>query len=425
AAAVYEVLKKHMQALNIMVPAMVIQAISVCISAVAGVVLVFYTPAGFIGAPIAVCIAQWSMLLLTVLYFRRHRAINTAVRRTALARWYARVTASSDHAPVDVAAGGDGGAPQSGVITHIDDLLDATMPTVSLEEVRKGWKEFLSLGLPSAAMLMGEWCAFEAAAIVAGLVSTTTLAAHSIMATTSGLCYMPMLGLSAASGIRIGQRMGEQSAQGARLTYHVGLVLTLACVLVTISFLLVVQAFWGRLFTTDADVIDLIRRWLFVLAIFVVFDAYMCVGCGFMRGVGRPALAAVATVISYLIIGLGTSYLFAVASGFGLPGIWMGFTVGAIFAAIMLIGMLQWLDWDKEAHKAHVRAKGTAPAADATSRVCVDGNDSASAPSVCVGAVIPVPAASVDDFRVSFAAEVSALTRHADAPTKDRTSTRS
>ena len=65
----------------------------------------------------------------------------------------------------------------------IDDLIDATTSThLSFRAAFTGWYEFLSLGLPGAAMLFVEWASYECAAIIAGLDSTTTLAAHTIIA---------------------------------------------------------------------------------------------------------------------------------------------------------------------------------------------------------------------------------------------------
>lgn len=300
----------------------------------------------------------------------------------------AAAPAAAGTAPV-VPAGGASGMDTD----DIDAVLDATWAGINRRDALSGWREFIGLGLPSASMLLVEWGAFEAAAVISGLVSVPSLAAHTVIATTAGLNFMVPLGISVAASIRVGQLMGERKPKEAAVTYRVTLLATTVYFVLNAMVVGALHSAWGHLFTDDADVLTLLSSWLPLLAIYTPFDALQCACSGVLRGVGRPGIAAIANVIAYIVIGLPLSYLFAIkletgewnrmgvyrlllcgckgvlrpvaADCFaccrllhtaGLPGVWGGF-IFAVFAAFLgLYIPLNVISWDKAAAKAHARA---------------------------------------------------------------------
>jgi Na+-driven multidrug efflux pump len=397
AAAIYEVLKKHLQSLGIMTPPMLISSTAILINGVLGYILVFHTPLSFFGAPVSNSIAQWGMLFLMIMYFRHHRIVNAKLRSWRLMSQLVKAPAGSglssnplapsacrtgdslvavDVEEADLSAFGPAELPrentasaaspvaaassETGSIPECaddeDQLIEKTWHQFSRREAFSGWKEFASLGFPSACMLLVEWGSFEAAALISGLVSMYALAAHTIIATTAGLSFMPILGFSVAAGIRVGQKMGERRPKDAALTYRVLLVIAGIYVSFNVIFITSVRTVWGRLFTEDDKVSELLSNWLILLAAYTVFDAFQCVCSGVLRGAGRPALAAGANIMAYLVIGLPSSYLLAINAGLGLPGVWLGFILAVFVAYIFMAMALSCLDWEKESKHAYERA---------------------------------------------------------------------
>lgn len=257
-----------------------------------------------------------------------------------------------------------GGTPPANATLDIDTLLDLTWTGWDFKGAMRSWPEYLALGLPSAAMLFSEWASYEATSLIAGYISTGTLAAHTILATTASLSFMPVLGYGVAVGIRVGQRMGEKSARGARIAYRAVMWLAGSFLIINAILILSVSKVWGRVFTDDAATVKYVADWLWLLALYSVFDGAQCMCSGVLRGLGRPTIAATANVLSYMGIGLSLSYVFAVTYGQGLAGIWTSYILAVICAYALMRFWIGRLDWDKIAVEAHERAmRGGSPLA--------------------------------------------------------------
>jgi len=79
-AAVYEVLKRTLQSVGVAGPQVAIGVAAVVANAALGAVLVWGTPLGFLGAPLALSASQALQLALALLYIRRHREAHAAAR---------------------------------------------------------------------------------------------------------------------------------------------------------------------------------------------------------------------------------------------------------------------------------------------------------------------------------------------------------
>jgi MATE family multidrug resistance protein len=189
-----------------------------------------------------------------------------------------------------------------------------------------GWKEYLALGLPSAVMLFVEWGSYEALSLVAGLIDTHTLAAHTIMATTVSLAFMPILGFAVAGSIRVGMKMGERKVEDAKR---------------------VLRVLGAIAFAYEA---------MYVLCGYVAFDGMQCVLSSIMRGLGKPTIAAFANVGAYVVVGLPVAYALAIPAEVGLAGIWWGFTLAVFVASIVLSIAVKRVNWTKASDVAVKRA---------------------------------------------------------------------
>lgn len=250
--------------------------------------------------------------------------------------------------------------PQPELTRH--ELLDATWASgLDARAALAGWPEFVGLGIPSSMMLIVEWGSFEVQALIAGAFSTTVLAAHTVLAITSGSCFMFILGFSIAAGIRVGTRMGENDAPAARLAFRATLLLGCAFVLCAALCVLGVSPFWGDVFTDDRGVVTLVAQWLPLLALFVVPDMVQGITCGTLRGLGFPGLAAGSNVLSYMVVGLPTAWGLCISAGLGLPGLWAGGTLGFTVSAVVTSLAAACIDWRKAAAAAHARAVAAPP----------------------------------------------------------------
>ena len=224
ATALFETMKKPLLAAGMPLPPLFFSALSLVSATILSVVLVYSTPLGFWGAPIASSISTWFALVSLVLYLRNHRAVHAGLARVlpavaaapeaaaappggagagaqgARAAWGQEEAAGTGLAAAAAAAGGidDGAislacgaeeavaaapapeaaapapeaaapaaetaAPREEDAAHLPyhDLLDIMFPQPTAEIFHwQGVREYLALGAPSALMLMVEWGSYE------------------------------------------------------------------------------------------------------------------------------------------------------------------------------------------------------------------------------------------------------------------------
>jgi MATE family multidrug resistance protein len=67
--------------------------------------------------------------------------------------------------------------------------------------------------------------------------------------------------------------MGERNAEGARRTVRVALCLAVCYGIGNACIIMSVRHVWGRVFTSDPEVLALVERWLPLLVMYSAWDA--------------------------------------------------------------------------------------------------------------------------------------------------------
>ncbi len=155
-------------------------------------------------------------------------------------------------------------------------------------------------------------------------LGTTELAAHQIGMSLMSMSFSLGDGLSVASVTLIGQSLGRNRPDMAKIygnvCQKVGLIC--ACVISSVYF------FFGRgifgLFSTEQPILDygvIIMRILSVM-LFLQIEQVVLFGC--LRGAGDTKFTAFVSLISVTIIRPGMSWLLCYPAGLGLTGAWLG-----------------------------------------------------------------------------------------------------
>ena len=210
---------------------------------------------------------------------------------------------------------------------------------------RPDWERFRAvwrLGLPIAVTLALEITVFNAAVFLMGLIGASSLAAHAVALQIAAFTFMVPLGLSQAATVRVGLAFGRRDAAGVTragwtaFVLGTGFMAAMALVMLAIPHRLV-GLFLDPALPANRPVIDLAVSFLFVAALFQVFDGAQSVAAGMLRGLHDTKVPMAFAAFGYWVVGLGT----AVGLGFGLGwqgvGIWVGLATGlAIVSALML-----------------------------------------------------------------------------------------
>jgi len=195
----------------------------------------------------------------------------------------------------------------------------------------------LAIGFPISLQMFMEGAAFSLTSIMMGWIGTIEIAANQIALNISNFAFMIVVGLGAATTIRISHEYGRNNLwelkKAANASYH----MSLAWNTVTALTFILLREYIPRIFTNDPEVIKVASHLLLFVAAFQFSDGLQSISIGILRGVQDVNPIMRIAFFSYLVINLPVGYLCAFIFGWGASGLWIGFIFGLSIAAISLI----------------------------------------------------------------------------------------
>ena len=239
-------------------------------------------------------------------------------------------------------------------------ILDASVPRTWAR-----WKSALAplipLSLPMAATELAWSGGTFLYALLAGRISTDTLAAMQISNTLEGVFIVASLGLSSAATVLIGQALGRGSAAGAAAwastIRRFGVLVALAAgVLFSLTTLLL-----GQLFPhVDDSVRQLATISILVNAAFQVIKVQnMLLGMGVLPGGNDPRGVLIGDAVAAFVVGLPLAYLLAFPLGLGLWGLLIARVLEETAKMLIFLWRAKKIKWEQHIY----RGDGEAPIA--------------------------------------------------------------
>lgn len=207
---------------------------------------------------------------------------------------------------------------------------------------RQGLGQVVALGLPVAVQVSLEVWAFSGAALLAGWLGAVPLAAHTVALNMAAFAFMVPLGISQGAVTRVGNLIGEGRPREAQRAAWVALAMGAGVMTLSATAFVGLRQWLPRIYTADPQVVALCATILPIAAAFQVFDGTQAVGCGILRGMGRPRPAAVFNLLGYWVLGLPLGGWLAFRLGLGLAGIWWGLALGLALVAMALVAWVRW-----------------------------------------------------------------------------------
>jgi multidrug resistance protein, MATE family len=166
----------------------------------------------------------------------------------------------------------------------------------------RNWGPMLALSLPGLIMVLAEFLAFEILTLSASWLSTTHLAAQSVLSTISAITYQIPFPMSIAASTRIANLIGATLSSAAKTTAKVALVLACIVGIFNVTLLSALRSLIPQLFTNDADVIEMVANVLPLCASFQLFDALAANCNGILRGLGKQEIGGYVNLIAYYLV---------------------------------------------------------------------------------------------------------------------------
>ncbi|KAJ1392107.1 Multi antimicrobial extrusion protein [Sesbania bispinosa] len=224
-----------------------------------------------------------------------------------------------------------------------------------------GWKPLLSLALPSCVSVCLEWWWYEIMLFLCGLLSNpqTTVATMGILIQTLGFLYCFPFSLSAALTTRIGHSLGAGQPSRAQSTAIIGFVLAFIFGISAFILLMFVRNNWGKLFTDETQIIDMVTTILPILGLCEISNWPQTVSCGILAGTARPHVGARINLCAFYLIGLPVAIFATFIYKYDLVGLWSGMLAAQTSCVCMMVYTLYHTDWGQQTKRAVELAQKT------------------------------------------------------------------
>jgi multidrug resistance protein, MATE family len=197
--------------------------------------------------------------------------------------------------------------------------------------------KMLKLGGPIALMLGADQGAFSAMAIMAGHMGKAVAGAQLLSMNLNGIFFMTIVGLGAATNIRVGHAVGANDAQEAARAGWAGIGIGAAITAAIGAIFVTIPSVLASLYTREMAVLEIARLMIMAGAFMLVLDGTATVTSGALRGRGDTMKPALIHIACLWLIGVPMSYICAFVWDWGAPGLLIGLTVGMAFSCAVLV----------------------------------------------------------------------------------------
>lgn len=206
--------------------------------------------------------------------------------------------------------------------------------------VRIDWKAMKRVGLtslPISLQMAFETSAFSGTAVMAGWIGAIALASFQVIVTLGTLGFCVYYGMGAAVSVLVSNYAGRREPEAMRITAIRGYIVMLA--LAACSSLLFFV--WGfdiiHIFTVDPVVIAAAASLIIPLLIYQAGDATQINFANALRGTANVMPMLWIAFVSYIIVGIPTTYLLAFPLGLGVYGMVLSFSVSLFLAGALFL----------------------------------------------------------------------------------------
>ncbi|WP_050425676.1 MATE family efflux transporter [Bradyrhizobium tropiciagri] len=209
-------------------------------------------------------------------------------------------------------------------------------------------RQLIVIGTPISIASLIQSGLFSAASLLAGLISTSALAAHQIAFHVASILFMISSGISMAAAVRVGHAVGSNDGSGIKqaglvaILLGISIVAMLTVAVITARFA-IAELFFGESVADSDGTIELAAKLLLVGASFFIANATQSIAEGGLRGLKDTRVPLLFAGIAYWLIGFSASYVLAFKTGLGAIGIWMGLSIGTTVCAGFLVLRFQLL----------------------------------------------------------------------------------
>lgn len=202
-------------------------------------------------------------------------------------------------------------------------------------------KRVASTSIPVSLQMAFETSAFSVSAVMAGWIGAIALASYQVIITLGTLGFCVYYGMGASVAVLVSNYAGRREIDAMKRTAFRGYIVILGLAACSSALFLFFGSEIIRIFTVDPVVIAASSVLILPLIVYQVGDATQVTFANALRATANVMPMLWIALVSYIVIGLPVTYIFAFFLGMGVYGIVMSFSVslflaGALFLLVFL-----------------------------------------------------------------------------------------
>jgi len=221
----------------------------------------------------------------------------------------------------------------------------------------KKWRPMVRLSTAGTILNLSEWFAFEILTFSSSYISTKHIAAQTILTTTSVLVWHIPFSVSVAVTTRVGHLIGSGAIKNTKRVVTFYAIIFVCIGLFDGALLFSLRHHIPKFFSEDAEIQAIATRTIPFVALFQIMDAIIAGSAGCIRGFGRQSVAAwAALLVNYLATVPIALWLELGSPNLQLIGCWSALQGGMVMIAVIEIGTMKLMSWQKCVEDAHLRS---------------------------------------------------------------------
>lgn len=209
------------------------------------------------------------------------------------------------------------------------------------------WKDLMHLAIPGVVMLEVESLSYEIMTLFASYFGTEYLAAQSAVSTVASLVYMIPFSVGIASSTRIANFIGARRIQCAKLASKIGIYGSLMTGIINCFALIILRVPLAKMFSKDEGVVKMTIDIFPLIAVVQIFDSMNAVAGSCLRGQGMQRIGSYINLFAYYVIGMPLAWFFGYYLDFKLFGLWISIGFGLFLIGLSESWFVLKADWQK------------------------------------------------------------------------------
>ncbi|XP_074577721.1 protein DETOXIFICATION 56 [Curcuma longa] len=222
------------------------------------------------------------------------------------------------------------------------------------EQSAAEWGTLLRIAVPCCLTTCLEWWCYEILVLLTGRLPDPgkMLSVIAVVLNFDYLLYSAMLSLATCASTRVSNELGAGRPSNARSAAYVSIGVSVFAGLCSGAAMAGARGGWGRLFSHEKGIVEGAKKMMLVMAAVEVMNFPVATCGGVVRGTARPCLAMYASLGGFYLVALPLAVAMGFTMRLGLCGLLLGFLVGAMVTACLLVVFVCRIDWNEEANKA-------------------------------------------------------------------------